>query len=94
MMVAFKIGQRVRVREDYPPGHIRTPFYIRGKVGHVASAFGEFANPERLGLGLPGTPKKALYKVRFSQADIWPNYNGPAHDSVDVDIYEHWLEKA
>jgi hypothetical protein len=91
---AFKDGQRVRVREDYPPGHIRTPFYIRGKVGHVVKALGEFRNPERLGLGLDGAPKKTLYQVRFQQADVWPNYNGPVHDSVDIDIYQHWLEKA
>ena len=90
----FQPGQRVRVRNDYPPGHFRTPFYIRGKVGHVTRAFGEFKNPERLGLGLDGLPKKILYEVRFKQSEIWPNYNGPVHDSVDVDIYQHWLEKA
>jgi nitrile hydratase len=91
---AFKDGQRVRIRDDYPPGHIRTPFYIRGKVGHVVRALGEFKNPERLGLGLDGTPKKVLSKVRFQQTDVWPNYNGPVHDTVDIDIYQHWLEKA
>jgi nitrile hydratase subunit beta len=32
--------------------------------------------------------------VRFKQADVWPNYNGPVHDTVDIDIYQHWLEKA
>ena len=26
--------------------------------------------------------------------EIWPDYHGPAHDTVDVDIYEHWLEPA
>ena len=90
----FQPGQRVRVRDDYPPGHFRTPFYIRGKVGHITRSHGEFKNPERLGLGLDGLPKKVLYEVRFKQSEIWPNYNGPVHDSVDVDIYQHWLEKA
>lgn len=90
----LQTGQRVRVREDYPPGHIRTPYYIRGKVGHVTRVLGEFKNPERLGVGLDGTPKKMLYEVRFKQADVWPNYNGPVHDTVDIDIYQHWLEKA
>jgi len=42
-------GQRVRVREDYPPGHIRTPFYIRGKVGHVTRVLGEFMISEGTG---------------------------------------------
>jgi nitrile hydratase subunit beta len=90
----FNIGQRVRVREAYPPGHVRTPFYIRGKIGHVTRVLGEFKNPERLGLGLDGLPKKMLYEVRFQQVEIWPNYNGPVHDTVDIDLYQHWLEKA
>ena len=29
----FRIGDRVVVRERFPAGHIRTPFYIRGKRG-------------------------------------------------------------
>ena len=39
--------------------------------------------------GLPGHP---LYRVRFRQADVWPDYGGPAGDTVDVEIYQHWLE--
>ena len=32
-------GDRVRVREDFPPGHIRTPVYVRGKEGVVTRGF-------------------------------------------------------
>ena len=60
-------GAVVRVREDYPPGHIRTPVYLRGKQGVVERYFGAFANPERLAYNLTG-PKQALYKVRFRAA--------------------------
>ena len=44
-------GDRVRVREDFPPGHIRTPVYIRGKEGVVTKSFGAFPNPEQLAIG-------------------------------------------
>ena len=33
MSVALVPGDLVRVRDDYPPGHIRTPVYVRGKIG-------------------------------------------------------------
>ncbi len=31
----FQPGDRVRVRQDYVPGHVRMPGYIRGKSGVV-----------------------------------------------------------
>jgi len=30
--------------------------------------------------------------VRFRQRDVWPDYAGPEGDTVDIEIYEHWLE--
>jgi nitrile hydratase len=93
MEADFTPGMRVRVREDFPVGHIRTPFYIRGKEGVVTRRFGAFPNPEVLAIGRDGLPKKALYEVRFRQTDIWPDYAGPAADTLDIDIYEHWLSK-
>ena len=85
-------GDLVRVREDYPPGHIRTPVYVRGKVGRVIHCFGAFGNPELLAYRLSG-PDQQLYKVRFRQRDLWSDYAGPDQDSVDLDLYRHWLEK-
>ena len=84
-------GQLVRVRSSHPPGHCRTPFYIRGLTGTVERRVGRFANPELLGYGLGPTPKPMLYRVRFSMADVWPDYRGAATDTLDVEIYEHWL---
>jgi len=85
-------GDRVRIASVNPPGHRRTPFYIRGKEGVIERACGEFPNPEELGHGFDGLPKKRLYRVRFKQTDLWTNYRGGADDSVDVDVYEHWLQ--
>ena len=88
----FSDGETVRVREDYPIGHFRTPVYLRGKTGRVTKKLGAFANPELLAYALQG-PKKTLYQVHFRQAELWPDYAGPAHDTLVVDLYEHWLEK-
>lgn len=89
---AFAIGQRVRVRVAWPPGHVRTPHYLRGRRGVVESIAGRFANPEELAYGRDGLPKRALYRVRFRQQELWPDYAGAAADTAVVDIYEHWLE--
>jgi nitrile hydratase len=90
----FKAGDRITVRDDYPIGHIRTPVYVRGKGGVITRYLGAFKNPERLAIGKDGLPKKNLYEVRFLQTDIWPDYTGGKNDSVLIDLYEHWLERA
>ena len=43
------------------------------------------------GFGLPALP---LYRVRFVQRQVWPDYAGAPGDTVDIEIYEHWLEPA
>jgi nitrile hydratase len=82
------------VRAAYPPGHVRTPYYIRGKVGFVERVLGPFRNPEELAYGRSGEPARPLYRIRFPQTEVWPDYSGLSIDTVDVEIYEHWLEPA
>ncbi len=94
MSAAFSPGSAVRVRWADPPGHLRTPHYVRGKTGIIERYLGEFANPEELAYGRTGLPKQPLYRVRFRQADVWPDYAGAAADTVDIEIYQHWLEPA
>jgi nitrile hydratase len=86
-------GDRVRVRDDYPMGHIRTPVYVRGKEGVVSKVLGQHPNPELLALGRDGLPKKTLYEIQFKQSELWPDYNGPETDTLLMDIYEHWLSR-
>ncbi len=90
----FKPGDPVRVRAGFPPGHIRTPAYIRGKIGRVEELHGTFRNPESLAFGGDGLPKRSLYQVRFPQTEVWGRYAGSPRDTLYVDIYEHWLEPA
>ena len=40
MEARFQEGDRVRVRDEARPGHIRTPTYIMGKVGVVRRVHG------------------------------------------------------
>lgn len=87
----FAPGDRVAVRRADPPGHVRTPWYVRGRRGVVERVCGRFGDPEELAYGRDGM-RRTLYRVRFPQVELWPEYGGPAADSVDVEIYEHWLE--
>lgn len=92
MTAGFAPGQTVRVRRADPPGHVRTPWYIRGHHGVVERVVGAFPNPEELAYGRSGLPPVVLYRVRFAQRQIWPDYAGPPHDTLDLELYEHWLE--
>ena len=94
MTARFAPGDPVRVHRAYPPSHLRTPYYIRGKSGVVERICGSFANPEELALGRDGLPTRPLYRVRFPQTEVWPDYAGPSQDTVDIEIFEHWLAPA
>ena len=83
--------ERVRVREMYPPGHIRAPFYLRGKTGVIERRLGKFGNPEQQAYGQP-SDKLELLRVRFTMAEVWgPDCENPS-DTLDAEIFEHWLE--
>jgi nitrile hydratase len=67
---------------------------VRGKTGVIERICGCFRNPEELAYARNGRPARPLYRVHFDQRALWPNYVGRAGDSVEVEIYEHWLEPA
>ena len=90
----FSLGERVRVRKAYPLGHIRTPFYIRGHAGIIERLCGSFPNPEELAQMRDGLPAQPLYRVRFRQKEVWPDYRGSETDVLEIEIFQHWLEKA
>ncbi len=91
MIDRYNVGDTVRVRRAFPPGHCRTPFYCRGKSGTIVHYCGNFRNPEQLAYGIYDGPKGPLYRVQFKQTDIWPNYAGAPQDKAEIEIYEHWL---
>ncbi len=90
----FHPGDSVRVLERNQPGHVRTPLYVRGKVGVIERIVGSFPNPETLAYGQTGLPYKMLYRVNFEQKLLWQDYDGKPEDSLEIEIYEHGLEPA
>jgi nitrile hydratase len=82
------------VRKAAPPGHIRTPFYIRGRSGTIERLCGSFPVPEELAQMRSGLPAQPLYRVRFAQREVWPDYRGRDQDVVEIEIFQHWLEPA
>src|SRR3954463_15135968 len=80
--------------QAYPLGHVRTPYYIRGCVGEIERLCGAFPNPEELAQMRSGLPAQPLYRVRFRQKEVWPDYRGPDSDVVEFEIFQQGLEKA
>jgi hypothetical protein len=92
----FAPGDPVRVRAGAPPGHVRTPWYLRGRAGRVERVLGAFANPEELAypLSRPRAATVPLYRVRFVMAEVWGDGVENPTDTLDAEIFEHWLETA
>jgi hypothetical protein len=88
----FAAGDTVRVRRGDAPGHMRTPGYLRGHTGRIERICGDFANPEELAYRRDGQPVRALYRVRFTMAEIWGDGAERPRDTIDAEIFEHWLE--
>ena len=87
------VGDRVRVLQMDPPGHHRTPTFVRGKKGMVVGLAGSMPDAELMAYGQRGRDQP-VWRVRFEQPDLWPDYAGPPGDAVILDLYEHWLERA
>jgi nitrile hydratase subunit beta len=94
MIPRFDKGDKVVVLELGKSGHIRTPFYIREKVGTVMHRCGAFLNPEDLSVGIVSGPVIPLYRVEFLLNQIWPDYEGSPSDLLCIEIYDHWLAMA
>lgn len=76
-----------------PPGHVRTPAYLRGKTGVIERRLGPFGNPEALAYGHRGD-RRELLRVRFTMGEIWGAAAEHPDDTLDAEIYAHWLEPA
>ena len=87
----FMPGDRVRVKQDYVPGHVRMPGYIRGKCGVVVSESPAYPFPDAHAHGVPAE-HEPTYDVRFHSQDLWPESSDPA--LVHVGLFESYLEPA
>jgi len=87
----FKPGDRVRVRVEYVPGHVRMPGYIRGKTGVVVSESPVYPFPDARAHGVEAQDEPT-YDVRFRTEDLWPNSADAA--LVHVAVFQSYLERA
>ncbi|MBV8851009.1 MAG: nitrile hydratase subunit beta [Methylobacteriaceae bacterium] len=91
MSPRFNEGDSVRIIDLGKPGHVRVPVYVREKIGVVERWCGAHPNPEELAYGRSGLPPVDLFRVRLWQSDLWPDYDGAAEDTLDIEVYDHWL---
>jgi nitrile hydratase subunit beta len=87
----FQPGDRVLVRSDYVPGHVRMPGYIRGKTGVVVSESPAYPFPDAHAHGVAAVDEPT-YDVRFRAEDLWPNSADPA--LIHVGVFQSYLQHA
>jgi nitrile hydratase len=87
----FKPGDKVTVRTEHVPGHVRMPGYIRGKTGIVVSESPAYPFPDAHAHGIEATDEPT-YDVRFNAEELWPNSADPAQ--VHVGVFQSYLVRA
>jgi hypothetical protein len=90
----FALGDLVRIDDRDEPRHHRVPAYVKGKQGSIARICAAHGRPELLATQDDAGPAETLYRVQLAQRDIWPDYQGAAGDSLEIEIFEHWLATA
>jgi nitrile hydratase beta subunit len=89
---SFEVGQRVRARNLNPTGHTRLPRYARGKSGVVARDHGVYLLPDS-NAHARGEKRQHVYSVRFTARELWGD-DAPPRDSVHLDMWDDYLERA
>ncbi|HTQ75257.1 MAG TPA: nitrile hydratase subunit beta [Burkholderiales bacterium] len=87
----FRPGERVRVRDEHVPGHVRMPGYIRGKTGVVVSESPSYPFPDAHAHGV-AAQDEPTYDVRFRSEHLWPSSSDAA--LVHVSVFQSYLEPA
>ena len=90
LIPAFKVGDKVRVRNLESKGHNRAPNYVKGKVGVIAHFSGSHLLPDTHAHDL-GDNAQPLYSVRFEAKTLW-GANVDRKDCVYIDLWEDYLE--
>ena len=86
------MAERVRVKDWRPRGvHVRAPWDLRGKTGVVERRLGAFRNPEDLAYHREAEMID-LVRVRFTMRELWGEDAESPDDTLDAEIFVHWLE--
>jgi nitrile hydratase beta subunit len=88
----FKVRQRVRARNINPTGHTRLPRYVRGKIGVIVRDHGVYLLPDT-NAHFQGEKRQHVYSVRFAATELWGEA-APPRDSVHLDLWDDYLERA
>lgn len=86
----FLPGDKVRVRSDFVPGHVRMPGYIRGREGVVVSESPPYPFPDAHAHGVDAADEPT-YDVRFRTEELWPDSADAA--LVHVGVFQSYLER-
>lgn len=86
----LRIGDTVRVKEDFIGGHVRMPGYVRGKTGTIVGVSPEYHFPDAAAHGLK-SPKQRTFDVCFSSQNLWPECADEAE--VHVGLFHGYLTK-
>ncbi len=89
----FGVGETVRARNFHPQSHTRLPRYARGKSGIVIADHGGFVFPDTNALMQGEEPKRLYGTIRFTARELW-GANANARDTVALDLWEPYLERA
>src|SRR5208282_3670148 len=86
----FAAGDRVRVRNLNPPGHTRSPRYVRDKIGAIRRDYGSYVFPDT-NAHHAGENRQHVYSVEFTARELWGT---AARERIIIDLWEDYLEPA
>jgi thiocyanate hydrolase subunit beta len=89
----FQVGDAVVVRELPALFYTRTPEYVRGATGEIASVAYESPAAEDEAWDADATPEW-FYIVRFNLSQLWHGYTGTTTDTLQTELPERWLQAA
>lgn len=90
----FHVGDRVVVRELPALLYTRTPEYVRGATGEIASVAYESPAAEDETWDRPDAQPEWFYVVRFNLSELWHGYTGTTTDTLQTELPERWLTAA
>jgi hypothetical protein len=88
----FRVGDAVTVRELPVLFYTRTPEYVRGAAGRIATVAYESPAAEDETWDRADAVPEWFYVVEFSLAELFHGYTGTAGDTLRTELPERWLE--
>lgn len=90
----FAVGDTVRVRTIPTVFYTRTQEFTRGATGEIAKVSYESPCPEEEAWGRDDAVPEWFYIVRFKMTELWEDYSGLPHDTLQTEVPERWMELA